>query len=256
MRKHVLILVCFLWVLSGSCVMAESRIANLLTFYYPPFMNGDRSGLGEKLHIAAFQERGYEVIFQYYPHKRARKIFSTEDHYLYAGTNEFVMFDIASDIEFFNVIYIQIVLVCMKDRFPHLNKIDSLEALKNKTVGCQRGAHMIPIYKEAGIEIDIADNFESNIRKLERKRIDFLSTVDLTAKKMIDNIFEDRKSEFAILKFKKIMGGLTVKKGSLAEEAFQECKEGFKAIKENGIYLKILEEFYGKEQVPDSAIVK
>lgn len=245
----------FLCILLASWSEAECKTVNVVTFYYPPFMNGDGSGLAEKLHIASFQEMGYEVAFEYYPQNRARKVFRAKSHCLFNGANEFANSDIASDIRFFGAAYVQIVIVFIKDCFPELKKIETLEGLKDKTIGCQFGAGMIPVYQKAGLIVDLNDSLKANFRKLQAGRIDFLSTIDLTAKKIINDQFSQRESEFSMLVFNRVLGGLTVKKGSLAQDAFDEYKKGFKAIREKGIYLKILEEFYGPGKVPESVRV-
>lgn len=250
------IIISLFWLLSAPSVYAENRSVKVVTFHYPPFINGDRSGLAEKLHIAAFEERGYEVIFEYFPHKRAAKIFIMTNEYFFNGPNEFKGADISPDVDFLGVGYIQMVLVCLKDRFPHLEKNVSIEDIKGLKIGCVRGDSISLFYESAGVNIDLANTIESNIHKLMAGRVDLISTIDLTAHELIHRLCKDRSSEFSILNIHKTLAGLSVKKNGPLKEAFQEYKLGFQAIKEKGIYMKINEEFYGKGLVPDSVLVK
>lgn len=62
--------------------------------------------------------------------------------------------------------------------------------------------------------------------------------------------------EFTIYNFKTIPAGLTVKKNGALNFAFQDYKQGFRRIIQNGTYLKILEDFYGRGKVPDSILLQ
>jgi len=57
----------------------------ILGFKYPPYVNDDGTGMGEKIAMAAFQTQGYSVLFTFYPRNLVVMNFQNGQKHLLMG---------------------------------------------------------------------------------------------------------------------------------------------------------------------------
>ena len=239
-------------ILISVVVEATSQPVDILTFHYPPYINGDGTGMAEKIITAAFQTQGHSVKFTIYPNKRAVNNFQTGEGKMFLGVkNVFSEQEINAE----ELFYFRRVLVYLKDQYPELH-INSLDDLKGKKIGVVLGSSTIADFQAAGLIVDTTSKHENNIRKLYARRVDFIYTLDLTAISLIKKLFPGQPADFGIFEYQRKAADLVVKKNSPEEKTLQVFRTGLKTIIENGTYRNILEESYGAGQVPASAQVK
>ena len=233
-------------------VAAESQPIEMLTFQYPPYANGDGTGMGEEIVAAAFQTQGHSVKFTLYPIKRAISNFQEGQGKMFLGLRDFFS---EQEINSEEIFYFRRVLIYLKDQYPELH-INSLDDLKGKKIGVVLGSSQIVDFQTAGLVVDKTSKHENNIKKLYARRVDVIYTLDLTGTSLIEKLFPGRPADFEIFEYQRNAADLVVRKNSFGDKILQTFRTGLKTIIENGTYHKIMEQSYGAGQVPASAQVK
>ena len=239
-------------ILISAAVAAASQPIEILTFQYPPYINGDGTGMAEKIVAAAFQTQGHSVKFTLYPSKRAINNFQKGQGKMFLGSRDHFS---EQEINAEEIFYFRRVLVYLKDQYPELH-INNLDDLKGKKIGVVLGSSQITDFQAAGLIVDKTSKHENNINKLHARRVDFIYTLDLTAINLIEKLFPGQPAAFEIFEYQLNAADLVVRKNSPGEKLLQVFRTGLKTIIENGTYLKIMEQSYGAGQVPASAQVK
>ncbi len=238
--------------LISAAVQAASPPIDILTFQYPPYINGDGTGMAEKIITAAFETQGHSVKFTIYPIKRAINNFQKGRGKMFLGLRDYFS---EQEINIQEIFYFRRVLVYLKDRYPDL-QINNLDDLKGKKIGAVLGSSVIDDFQAAGLIVDKTSKHENNINKLHARRVDFIYTLDLTAINLIEKLFPGQPAAFEIFEYQLNAADLVVRKNSPGEKLLQVFRTGLKTIIENGTYLKIMVQSYGAGQVPASAQVK
>ncbi len=239
-------------ILISAAVAASSQPVDILTFQYPHYINGDGTGMAEKIVAAAFQTQGHSVKFTLYPRKRSINNFQKGQGKMFLGVRDYFP---KQEINVEEICYFRRVLVYLKDQYPELH-INSLNDLKGKKIGVVLGSSTIADFQATGLIVDTTQKHENNIRKLYARRVDFIYTLDLTALSQIEKLFPGQLADFGILEYQRKAADLIVRKNSPEARLLQVFRTGLKAIIENGTYRRIMEESYGADQVPASAQVK
>jgi polar amino acid transport system substrate-binding protein len=239
-------------ILTWSAVGVASQPIEILTFQYPPYIDGDGTGMAGKIVAAAFKTQGHSVKFTIYPTKRAVNNFQKGQGKMFLGVRNYFS---EQEINAEEIFYFRRVLVYLKDQYPELH-INNLDDLKGKRIGVVLGSSPIADFQAAGLIVDKTSKHESNIKKLHTRRVDFIYTLDLTAISLIEKHFPGQPSVFEIFEYQRSAADLIVRKNSLEEKLLQIFRTGLKTIIEDGTYHKIMEQTYGADQVPASAQVK
>lgn len=231
---------------------ALAQPIDVITFHYPPYMNGDGTGIAEQIVVASFKKKGHGVNFITYPRKRAITSFKQGEKDFFLGLPLYFSEDKIGYSEF---IYLRTVLLFSKKHHPNL-QFNILEDLKGKKIGAAIGASQIPYFQKAGLIVLEVPKGENTVQMLHSGRVDLIYIIDLRAIRLIDTFFPDQREDFGFLEYKQIGGGLIVRKNSLSWNSFKEFEEGLKSIINSNEYLQIFEQHYGSNQVPDSVLVK
>lgn len=248
--KPVFILTFFiLFFFAGEIFGKQVKI---ITYPYPPYIKGDKTGIAEKITVEAFEKAGHSAEFIYYPRKRSTESFYKKEAHVFLGVRDFLGKEKINVKEIFNL---RRVLVYLKKRYPDFT-MKSFDDLKGKTIGIPIGESQVPVFVSAGLKVDEATTVENNLRKLYAGRIDFWPTLDLTAFTVIEKIYPGKMSEFGFYEYIWVPGDLVVRKNHPEEYLYEDFKKGFDILLKTGRYMEILEEYYGKGTVPDSVPIK
>ena len=239
-------------ILMPAAVALASQPIEILIFHYPPYINGDGTGMAEEIVAASFETQGHAVKFTLYPTKRAINNFQNGQGKMFLGLRDFFSQKEIDAQEFF---YFRRILVYLKEQYPELH-INGLDDLKGKKIGVVMGSTKVSDFQAAGLIVDKTSKHENNIKKLHARRVDFIYSLDLTTISLIEKLFPGQTGDFGIFEYELSAADLIVRKGSPEEKNLQVFRVGLKTIVENGIYGKIMEQYYGAGQVPASAQVK
>ncbi|ATX79504.1 amino acid ABC transporter substrate-binding protein, PAAT family [Mariprofundus aestuarium] len=204
---------------------------------------------GEILH-AASEAAGLVSHVQYKPLTRMIEDDTNND----LGNPEFYM----GNQDFAAVIPVCVYHVGLFYYQPnHKNKLafTSIEDLKGYKVGILKGTLVDQSYFErAGVKFEESYSQASLFKKLQKGRIDLVIEIDLVGMKIINRLFPDSHNDFV----ESIIPGSDMPIAILISSGYPDAKrigslyrKGMKKIKASGLYVQILESYYGAGQVPD-----
>jgi ABC-type amino acid transport substrate-binding protein len=231
----------------------------LTTIDFPPYMDKSLVGNGLLMEpaIAAFKAAGVKTSVSYMPLKRVSKIEAEKIGFVHAGT----IFNFSEKqkqwLEIRSILNVRLVLFYNKEKYANIDftKIDELRRFKGKKMAHLRGGFETKLFKGYGFKLIQADSNKSLLSMLHANRVDFVSMVELTGLDSIDKHFPSDKDSFgrsstAIITFPAQI--IFSNKGNKVktDNLLKDFDRGLKIIKENGIYKRALERYYGKGKIP------
>ncbi len=227
----------------------------IITYHYPPYLVGDGSGI---LELILNKVSRYKLKFEKYPLKRASLRFGIDyEDKLFLGV--YNKFPKPKSVRTQIFVKTRIVNVYTKKKFPVFN-YTSLKEFKGRKFGVILGNPFNKILVAYGLKLEMNSSLKSNLKKLDKQRIDFWQTLDVTAYQLIESEFPGKRNLFGFFEDRKAIPllpvYLVIGENGNKKKVFNEICWGLKKIVKNGEYLKILESFYGKGLVPKDVMVK
>ena len=239
---------------------ARAEQVHIVTFDYPPMMDRSKpqGGLMGEIVQAAFNEVQIAPDLVFYPAKRVLAYFIGTADYL-ACIGPIALIDRQPEDRKQQIIPMaplaDILMVLMYYKPIHGTKpttYNELTELRGLNVGTILGSNTIPLLQDAGMKVAEVQ-IESQMKLLKAGRIDFAAVGLLTGLNLIAKLFPGQEDEFAFIR-KPIMElptSIYFNKRFPKSDAYAErFRTGLKAIIANGQYLLILENYYGKGNIP------
>lgn len=238
---------------------AFAETVRLATFSYPPFMDekspdGDLMG---KIIQAAFRQEGIDTAITYYPPKRILNQHMGGTRYTACYGPAILVERQPADKRERILVFppvasiVMVFIYCKSNRERLPAEYDTLSSLSGYTVGVIHGSNTIPILKEAGIKIE-ESSAESQIQKLKAGRIHYAVIGLLTGFRLIDRLFPGEKQNFGYMPKPVMELPLTLYfniEAPRAGDYAEKFQKGFGKLVQNGGYIDILEEYYGKGKI-------
>lgn len=138
----------------------------------------------------------------------------------------------------------------MKKKFPNGFDYVHLEELKGFKIGYMYGGACTSLLENAGLKIEKVNDRNQNTRKLFLGRIDLLVTESLGGWASIKKLYPEKMNTFEISEniILQAPGCIILKKDQ--KKLIQSFQQGFKAIKQNGTYHKILTQYFEHHKIP------
>ncbi len=245
------------FILSVKVVFAAEKV-ELVSFDYPPMLsNQDPKGglLGEIVH-EAFKQELIELSIDFYPPKRVHATMIGTDKTLATLIPINLVRRIHKENEVTCITPITNIHMVFYYYAPrHKNPIifEKIEDIKPYSVGTIRGSNATSILKNAGIKTEESAK-ESQIKKLYRGRVDLALMGFLTGEKLIKEFYPNKINGFKILNkpLMELPSSICFnKKFPNSEKFIKHFVKGFDKIRKNGVYVKILEKYYGTGKIPE-----
>jgi polar amino acid transport system substrate-binding protein len=132
-----------------------------------------------------------------------------------------------------------------------------LEDLKGYTIGIMKGSLSnadISYFREYGIKFEESYSKRSLFKKLKLGRIDLCIVIELSGLLVINRYFPDEAYQFKRFKIQRSITPITVMIANNypnGERLGKNIKRGLEMVINSGKYYKILEKYYGKENIPN-----
>lgn len=259
-------IVCFLALLVflNLNLHADDTNVHIAAFDYPPFYYKEQTGMASDLIIAAFEAVGMKSKVEIYP--LLRRNFKFENHEVdgFAPGKIHLKGKAGKDAVNINQLYINFCCVYYKpnlkpEQIKRLENFDSLKSLSDLKIVTIRKSATTEMLQDLGFKIYFLETAQQGIKFVKSGRADLVSLLDLTGLQIIHQLFDKeeyinfgRTKPFLILP----AGVAFHKKHKRYNELIANFKEGNDIIIKNGTFLKIMETYYGKNNVPKSAMIK
>lgn len=251
----------FLMVSFSFCINSFAfEKVKLSTIEYPPlfqskFIPGKGYGIASDLTIEAFKAVGIDVNFKFIPMARCVQSVTLKKNPANLGSINWFMKDKKEDlVDVVNLFYINFMLFHKKKRFPEGISYENLSELKKYIIGNVRGSSTTPVVEKAALNIEWVSKLELNFKKLHAERLDFAIGGGISGWTMIREMFPESVNDFTTVakSILKVPIGLVFHRDQI--RLINKFKEGITIILENGMYYKILEKYYGIDQVSEEIL--
>jgi ABC-type amino acid transport substrate-binding protein len=241
----------------------HAETVKLVTFDYPPFVSKtkiERLGNGLLLDTVevAIKRAGLQSNVTFQPQKRAQISFMKQRYPFYVGGRGGLTSAGLKPEEFESIVFgfYYGYFFYLKSHHDKAITFGKLEDLSRYKVGVLRGSVLMPVFQQAGVDVDEADRPEYDLIKLERKRIDLWVTLDLTAKLLVMQYFPESANDLTQIDKPIIQDELVLsylKTDPSARKTAQKIAASFQTMKVDGTYMKILTQYWG-DTVPKNVL--
>ena len=248
----VLIIAVMLSGLIGTSFAGEQSILHFVSSKTPPFWSQTlyQDGLcGEILHQIS-NEIDVKSVIEYLPTTRmveriGHNLLGNPEHFL--PSHEF--------IAVIPIAVSRLVFFYYRPRFGKDFTYQRLEGLTGYTIGVMKGSLVDKsFFNSVGIKFEESYSKESLFKKLKLGRIDLCIEIGLSGLLIIKRLFPDEVSNFAPFEIPRSITPITIminKNCPNGRHLGEKIQKGFRTIINNGKYNAILENYYGRGNIPD-----
>lgn len=232
------------------------RTVQITTIDYPPLM-GPEEGLMTDLVRAAFNSQSYSVNFVIVPMARIPwSITHSNSDAVIGSILWFKEKEVIEKISFQTIYYSGVHFFYRKAQFPAGITYDELTELDQYKVGYIQSGSILRLLNESGIHPQLVKDLTTNTRKLKTKRIDMFIATELGGWGAIKKIYPDKVAQFAMTPrpILDMMGSGDILFPNKSRHLKEIFAAGFSQLKDDGTYLKILEQYYGKGHIPENLL--
>ncbi len=229
---------------------SESQKLTFSTIDYPPLM-GSQGGIMTDVVSAAFATQGIAVDYSIVPMARiARLILDGEDTPVVGSLDWFHINRDDQVVHSVKIYSASLHFFYLKKRFPNGLEYQSLENLTPYTVGYIHGGSLIPLFRAAGLQMQLVNELTQNVKKSYAQRIDMFAAIELSGWELIHRDFADYSHEFSMAQqpIHRIEGDAIFPESRL--DLMQQFEQGLKEIQRNGRYVEIFRRYYGSHPLP------
>ena len=234
-----------------SSSASEPQRLTFSTIDYPPLM-GNRGGIMTDVVSAAFATQGIAVDYNIVPMARiARSILEGEDTPVVGSLDWFHINRNNQEVHSVKFYSASLHFFYLKKRFPQGLNYQSLEDLNPYHIGYIHGGSLIPLFRKAGLQLQLVNDLTQNVKKSYARRIDMFAAIELSGWALIHRDFADYAHEFAMNKqpIHRIAGDAIFPPAQ--QDLKQQFERGLAEIQRNGDYVEIFRRYYGSQTLPE-----
>ncbi len=248
----IVILVTLSASLFSKITFASPPSINIATIDYPPLM-GAKEGLMTDIVREAFLTQSYRVNFTLIPMARIAWSITESDSDAAIGSIHWFRGQPTLDqVVFSTIYYTGMHFFYRKAQFPNEIIYNQLSELKHYNIGYIQSGSMLNILNDAGIKPELVKDLATNTKKLKNERIDMFVATELGGWGAIRKLYPNQMDQFAMTTrpILDIIGSGDIvfpKKNKALKKLFIL---GLSTIKKNGRFIELLEQYYGKGNIP------
>ena len=232
---------------------------------YQPYSNAEFSDLGilTELYLASFHAKGVDAKNEVLPSQRTIEMFHnlTIDAHapgqMHLHQNE--------NVESIDIVYGSLFFAYYKKKLSkkdiyRVNNYTNLSYINDLKVVAIRNSASLDVLRKHNFEIVELESIAQSLNFLESGRTDLVVIIDISGLMVIGETYDfdigkdfDFSKETVIPSFP--MGIAFNRKNPRFDFLTKTFKEGLELIKSNGTYMKVLESYYGKANVPKAALL-
>jgi polar amino acid transport system substrate-binding protein len=243
LKKNLIFVLVILFAFTSPLFAKNFEIA---TGEWAPYVSETMPNGGPTAQIvaAAIEAAGHTVSFKYMPWKRTEVL--TQKGKMVA-TFPWTMADSfkGNTYQSSPLTHQRMVFFYLKDKFPGWD-YKGLDELKTMKVGGSQGYSYVDIFANAGIKPVYVKDVKSSLKMMIHNRVDVVPESQLVGWQTIKDNFASDESKIASSKtplFEKPLHLMISKSHPDGEELNTVFEKGFKLIRENGTFKKILDQY-------------
>jgi len=238
--------------LAASSAMAKECVV-LYTNEYPPYVNTTqgRPGILVEIVVASFKEADVEARILFRPWRRCAML--VEDGlafgaFPYTATKKRKKYALFSD----SIWICRSVFFFLKEKMRD-HDFTTLEALREFNIAGTSGNHYEETFKRAGLDVDYAPGEASGVWKIRERRAELFAEEEAMGWTLINRIFPDERSLFGSTPTAWNVNQVRLmvsKQYQGAADLLARFNTGLRAVRDKGIYEKIIRKYMRDAPVP------
>ena len=232
-----------------TLVYAQENIT-IATHDYPPYYDATGTGMFTEIYQAAFKTEGIGVTIKVFPIKRGVQYLLLNK--VDAHSPGQLFFAEAHQKKITSVPVYKIIASCY--HYKPLQKktgFTSLESIKDFKLGIIVSSPYLPLYEQLRLNTNQVETPAQLVRMAKAGRHEFFESTFLSGLILINGLYPDEMNNFSFFTWDTIEAGLAFLNSSKRSMALKDkFKSGFATINQNGTYIKILESYWGKNNIP------
>ncbi|MBN2737598.1 MAG: transporter substrate-binding domain-containing protein [Spirochaetales bacterium] len=263
MIKKTLISVLVL-ILTLSSLSAE-EIVKIVTFPSPYFLldkNEEIVGPYGEIYKAAFKAVNMDIEMIETPIKRGIELLFANQVDAHSPGSLFITGDLQKNILWESIGKLASAYVHYKPKKVNtdLPIIDQTErigffATEKMTLGVNKSNPILAYYEAANIKLVKVETMDQQVQLLSNLRVDYSVMDQWGAMVTIAKLYPKNIKDFGIIIVPAVDVSLAFSKGNpRGPELFKKFQEGLSKIKQNGTFMKIMEKYWGKGNVPKNVL--
>jgi polar amino acid transport system substrate-binding protein len=219
----------------------------LATGEWAPYTSETMEGYGAFTEIvtAVFDEMGLTPKYVFYPWERAEN--EVREGNVFAAFPYRLTEERQKEFDFSGpALMTSSRFFYLREKFPDGLAYDQLEDLQSYTIGGVLGNWYETPFKEAGLTVEWVATEEQNFEKLYLGRIDMLSAETLVGRTAIKKLYPDAEEQFGVADKplnESPLHLMVSRKYPNAAQLLQQFDAALQAIKDNGVYQQILNNY-------------
>lgn len=242
------------WVALAPAAWATDSMT-LAIHDYEPYYNSEGKGMLIDLYQAICDDAGIDVTFKVLPVKRAVEYLFNGKVDAFSPGHIFLSPEQTNQVSLIKTFKVVAVFMYYDPQKMKQVKNDTLESLKGAKVGVIQNSPLLPIYAHAGLGVDQIQTPELLLKMLVAKRFDYIESVLLTGFTMTNRMFKKEAQHFDFMVYGAIDCSVAFLNSNPTGMALiDKFKASFENIKKNGEYIRILECYWGKNNIQKDAL--
>lgn len=256
--NRLLFLAIFILLLLFSSELAAESV-KVISFSAPPFMGSTRhsaDGVLIELTKELLKASSIEAQIDMLPRARANITFEEGKIPLYIGPAKSLNKDFRKHITQIPLLIVLNVVFYKKNQFPNF-RFKQFTDLNNYSIGVILGGGNERTVKKNDLNFESVQSYKSLFKMLNAGRNELVIAPILSAKIAIEEIFPYGIKDFVYYRenpFQTVPGALIINNHLDSGTLLNKINAGLATIYANGTWLKTMEKYYGKGEVPEHSI--
>lgn len=233
----------------------HNNVVRLGVLKYEPYAYDEGNGLAIDIYREAFEQVGLKLQIQVYPIKRGVRMLLNNK--IDAFSHGHIFFN-KKDLMKINWTPTFKVAVCWFYYKPHQAgiKYESLSDMIPYQLAAIVNSPYSELYNDLGLSINYVGTPEQLVKLSFSGRVDFFESSLLAGYDLINKLYPEKAHLFGYIMREELEPSLAfLKASSRSQKIKSEFSVGLEILKENGTYMKILERYWGRNNVPSQAVL-
>jgi len=237
-------------------VSAEQEIQyiDIVTIDYPPLL-GKKGTIMTDISTKAFLAMGIVPKYKTYPMARVVRAIASKTAVAALGSRNWFHQSTIDNMPLFIKLYsLRMRFFYLKSRFPNGLNYHKLPDLAGYKIGYTRGGALIPLFEKENITPQLVSTIRQSLHKTHAGRDDMFAATEIAGWATINEYYEDEVNEFSASENIIQQLSADIIFASDQQYLYETYKKGLNIILQNGTYLRIVKNYYGKREIPKHII--
>lgn len=244
----------FAWLAFSQSVMAKDTMT-IAVHDYAPYYNSEGKGMLIDLYQAICDDAGIDVTFKVLPVKRAIEYLFNGNVDAFSPGHIFLTPEQTGQVSIIKAFKVVGVFIYYDPGKKKNVVFHSVADLKGSKVGVIQNSPWLPEYEHFGLPVEQIQTPDLLIKMLRAGRFDYIETTLLAGFSLTNDLFKSEVKDFDFVVHDVIDCSVAfLNSNAKAMALMNKFNASYENIKKNGEYIRILETYWGKNNIQKEAL--